>query len=320
MNQLSFSQAYKLDETLKMVMDELVTNPFQSQSKIKSWVQEVLNKGDAYQRKEILNQGRANFAKPIRGLSPEQTVLLYCRHYLQMHLASSRYVFDICHQLWDENPAFLDDNSVLIDFGCGPLTSALALAWYSDQVKKTQLKLNYLGIDRAEAMLEKARQFSRHQALFSRSSNFHFVTHYTDDSVTRYIEQCTQNYPPSWIVLNFSYFFASPWLDAQKFSCFINQLLNRFSQYHFCLLFQNPPGELLNQKWIEFKDYLEVSFQCLKSPQSISSSQPVHYLEYPLNSTVKINQPKPPIRLYYEILVNQHNKNSMKYQAPTISV
>ena len=299
------TQAYSLDSTLMGVMDELVGKPYKHQPKPLAWTREVLHQDGAYHRKVILEQGRSDFTSPILGLTPEQTTLLYCCHYLQMHLASSRYVFDACHQVFNGFPAFLDPHSLMIDFGCGPLTTAIALACYSAQVRKQKLNLNYIGIERSSAMIKKAQQFSQCQALFGSQSNFHFLQDYTNsDTLTRQIHQYTHRSRQSWVVLNFCYFFASPWLNCQELSAVVNQLLQQFPQHRFCILFQNPPGAPLNQKWHQFKNSLAQHFQYLAGSLPYSYHA-VSYYEYPAHwvSEQQVHQLKPPIKLYYEILV-----------------
>jgi SAM-dependent methyltransferase len=297
------SQAYSLDSTLMAVMDELVGKPYKHQPKTLPWMREVLRQNDACHRKFILQQGRADFSSHIQELTPEQTVLLYCCHYLQMHLASSRYVFDTCHAAFDGDLPFLNPHSIVIDFGCGPLTSAIALAWYSARVGKPNLRLNYIGIERSAAMIEKARQFSQSRALFCSQSNFDFLQDYTDNyNLTRLLRQYTHPSHESWVVLNFSYFFASPWLNCQELSAVVNQLLQQFPQHRFCILFQNPPGADLNKKWHQFKNSLAQDFQTIAASPYYRE---VDYYEYPVRSVGKqrLHQPKPPIKLYYEILV-----------------
>jgi SAM-dependent methyltransferase len=288
----------QLDSTLKATVDELVAQPYQKQKNNHVWQQKVLAKDDNHQRKIVLQQGKADFINGESGLSPDQTVLLYCRHYLQMHLASSRYVLDACSQkMFGGDLPFLREESLMLDFGCGPLTTALALASYSQQVNKQTLKLNYIGVDHAPAMLKKAEEFSQNYNLFKQDSQFKFLTDYRKlDFLLYSLNKRNFHTKKSWIILNFSYFFASSSLNAQELAIFVNKLLKQYSDEHFLILFQNPPIAFLNQKWIQFKNSLEFTFS------EISDQVKVSYQEYPIHLDIKIDQPKPPINLYYEIL------------------
>lgn len=298
------TQVYHLNPTLMAVMDKVVGKPYQEQAIYSAWQREVLNTSGHYQRKEILQQGRADFDNPSQGLTPEQTVLLYCRQYLQMHLASSRYLFDTCHLTYDGFPPFLNSNSLFIDFGCGPLTSAIALAWYSAQVGNPQPKVNYLGIERSQAMIAKAKEFSQSSALFNLNSHFHFIDDYTDvHSLTQQIRQHTSFSGDSWVVLNFSYFFASPWLEVDELTAVVYHLLEQFPSHHFCILFQNPPGLYLNQKWLYFENALGRFFECIagNAPHVYDA---VQYNEYLVSEhQQQWHCSKPPIKLYYQVLV-----------------
>lgn len=295
------TQVYSLNSTLIAVMDEVVGKPYHEQAIHSAWQREVLNKDGDYQRKVILQQGRADFDNPSQGLTPEQTVLLYCSQYLQMHLASSRYLFDTCHLIYNGCPPFLNPNSFFIDFGCGPLTSALALAWYSAQVGNPKPKVNYIGIERSQAMIAKAKDFSRSPALFSPYSQFHFIDDYTDvKTLTRQIRQHTSLARDPWVVLNFSYFFASLWLDTDELAAVVNRLFEQFPSHRFCILFQNPTYPKLNQNWYIFKDALTLPFQCIAGNHSL-----VKYNEYPVHvaSQRRWHCSKPPIKLHYQVLV-----------------
>jgi len=215
-----------------------------------------------------------------------------------MHLASSRYLFDVCTQeLFDETTTFLQEDTLMIDFGCGPLTSALALALYSQQMNKRILKLNYIGIDHATAMLNKAKEFSKNKSLFTGDSHFEFLTDYKNyDIFINFIRKHRLYFKDSWIILNFSYFFASSSLDYQELSYFINQLLKQFPHKYFLILFQNPPISSLNEKWYQFKKSLDFTFD------SKNDNVRVNYREYLVHLDEKNDISKPPINLYYEIL------------------
>jgi hypothetical protein len=49
---------------------------------------------------------------------------------MQMHIVSSFHVFTSSDSLLKDYIRDPSKNIVFIDFGCGPLTSGVALAWY----------------------------------------------------------------------------------------------------------------------------------------------------------------------------------------------
>jgi hypothetical protein len=161
----------KLNHEMKAVIDEVVAKPYFQQKHCTRWKQNVVQKDESFQRKSILRRGKANFITGESDLTPDQTALLYCRHYLQMHLASSRHLFDVyADSQFSQKSPLNPEQITMIDFGCGPMTSGLALAWHAKELHNKKLDINYIGIDHAPAMLRLAKNFSQNQQLFSRNS------------------------------------------------------------------------------------------------------------------------------------------------------
>ena len=61
-------------------------------------------------------------------MPPEDLVLIYCYRYMQMHTVSGFHMF--VRNLVDYKSEILN-NLVFVDFGCGPLTCGISLAWYN---------------------------------------------------------------------------------------------------------------------------------------------------------------------------------------------
>lgn len=101
-------------------------------------------------RQHVTGQGAADFCQPYENndhrFTAEERVLLYCHGYFDMHYNSSLMVL---RQL----PA-LGRSALFIDFGCGPGTSGIAFRDYC-----RGCDFHYIGVDRAAAMLKKARRY-----------------------------------------------------------------------------------------------------------------------------------------------------------------
>lgn len=289
----------KLNQVMKTVIDNTVAQRYEQQNTCAVW-QEVMLKSDTAQRKDILRQGKADFVMGEAGLTPEQTVLLYCRHYLQMHLASSRYLFELFskEQSTVEYPLYTD-GVTMIDFGCGPMTSGLALASHIHESRQKKATINYIGIDHSPAMLEVAKVLSHSRELFSTASNFHFLQDDNIESLINILNQQKKNSQKSTIILNFSYLFASDSLDQRQLAGTINKLLNCLNGRKIVVFFQNPPMDNLNEKWFLFKQELVFNFEIIKD------STRVPYYEYQFFNKHKLDIQKPSINLYYEILKNK---------------
>ena len=77
---------YRFSESLQGLSEDLVKQPFENHPLAPAWQNEVRNRNVTYHRDVILDRGRINFDEPFNGLSPEDKVLIYCNHYMPMHL------------------------------------------------------------------------------------------------------------------------------------------------------------------------------------------------------------------------------------------
>ena len=90
---------YTPGESLKDLFVDLVVHPLERDlPEIATDFREIRIPRLDYQREVVLEQGRANFDIPFEDrdgffLSPKEKVLLYCAHYMPMHLFSSYHVF-----------------------------------------------------------------------------------------------------------------------------------------------------------------------------------------------------------------------------------
>src|SRR4028119_154136 len=150
---------YETPEDLNKFLEEVVNNRFHNPTNTEAWKREVLKQDGHYHTKQILERGRADFNTGFNGLTPHDKVIIYCYYYMQMHIVSSFHVFNSSGSLLKDYILDPSKNIVFIDFGCGPLTSGVALAWYYHSLDpKKQHNFHYIGIDNCEAMIRKARE------------------------------------------------------------------------------------------------------------------------------------------------------------------
>ncbi len=227
-----------------------------------AWQQQVLANDRAHRAKAILDRGRTDFDRPHHGLTPDDKVTLYCYHYLQMHAASTAYVFD---RAVKHHGLGLSGVCILVDFGCGPLTLGVALAWHDllrFGVHPTQspLQLRYLGIESSRAMTTRAIQFAEQSGLFDTRSTFAFLDLIQKiDCVSRYIDSCllALREQDAELILNFSYSLSSKSLMLPGLAEAVCSLLERYPRMKKWLVYQDADYEEVAQSWATFRDRLQ---------------------------------------------------------------
>ena len=136
----------------------------------------------------------------------------------------------------------MKEKIVFIDFGCGPLTSGIAF-WATS----SHTNITYIGIDRSEAMLKKAKDINRnglfqdtHRPFFEKE---HFLTDFVQ--LPPYLERVEIGNPNNaLIILNFCYILASHTFDDnEKLDSLIgviNRVVNEYEKYKICFVYQIP--------------------------------------------------------------------------------
>ncbi len=192
-------------ESLWQLFKDLLKTPFENQPQTGPWGDEVLSRGSDYHRREILDRGRTNFDEPFNGLSPDDKVLIYCNHYMPMHLISSYQIFRVHSTYFTNLLASVDNNVVFIDFGCGPLTSGIAFWAFA-----RRSNIFYLGVDSSHAMRAKAEnvnQYGPFQDLDPFFSRFKLIGSLT--KLPKILDNIVTRHNKILIVFNFCYFLAS---------------------------------------------------------------------------------------------------------------
>ena len=127
------------------------------------------------------------------------------------------------------------------------------------------MSINYVGIDIATSMLEKAKEFSETE-LFSGQSKFTFFTNW-DDIDDKFIHQITQN--NAFLIFNASYLFASSSLNEVSLANFVNRVVSKLTSNAY-FVFQNPDRADRNIKYQNFKKLITLNIV-------ISDSQRIYY-------------------------------------------
>ena len=223
---------YELGENLSHLFEDLVVHPFEEHPLSQPWVEHVVNTDYEYHRKDILQQGSANFSEGFNGLLPKDMVLLYCVYYLPMHLFSSYHIFR-------KHFTAMSDKVIFIDFGCGPLTSGLAF-WAAFA---GQSDITYIGIDKSETMLKKAKEINRYEDrhLFTKGRLIPNC-----DQLHEYLDQYIANDDQTQIIFNFCYSLARNTLDTEDLSIenlsnVLIEIVEKYKQYKMFVIYQNPP-------------------------------------------------------------------------------
>ena len=254
------------DKVFKFFNQE-VNKLYKNHPKTKGWIQEVISEDSFYHREQILKRGQADFNNGFNKLTPEEKVTLYCNYYLQMHVASGYYVLKKGESVLRKFFAIPNKNICFIDFGCGPLTSGISLAWacldWSEIYGNNRLKINYLGIDTAIPMIKKAKNISsKYSNLFDNSIySFDFIKDFAKYSkISNFIENKLVSCEDELIVLNFSYFFASDSLDVEEIIDLVEKIINNYGiQHQIVILFQNPINGYKNGEWQNFRERIQLN-------------------------------------------------------------
>lgn len=255
---------FEQSEPLLNFFEKVVKTPFEQHQRTEAWQREVLDsyKNRNFERiRSIVGRGQARFDEPFNGLTPEDRVLMYCYDSMQQHVVSQLYIFEK-HKRFFNKYLFESSKKILfVDFGCGPLSSGIALAEHyleSQPNNREKINFNYIGIEQSNSMLMKAERISLESSLFHSGSTFNFFNPY-DRNISPFnttLFSCIDSYidETALVILNFSYFFASSSLEVSKLIHFVQNILDEYQLTQICLIFQNPQGGSFNAKWNSFKN------------------------------------------------------------------
>lgn len=198
---------------------KLVLGPLRDDQEDQQFFRDNAANYDQSLRAKVLNRGQTP-------CSSSTLVLQYCYTYMYQHLMAYKRFLNIPknhRRITDK----LGSSCCFVDVGCGPLTSALAMADHNwEHRPEDRLLMNYIGIDCEGEMIRKAREFPEFPGIFAPDSRFEFlrcgVT--PDDQIPNLIDRLRENNYCS-IILNFAYYWgqnrvrdlsARAWADCLK--------------------------------------------------------------------------------------------------------
>lgn len=222
---------YVLSLELKRLFDDLVSRPYKELRHSPLWLEAHVESN----HHEIIARGQADFCTPVRGLPPEDLVLLYCQSNMRMHFFSSYHIF-YKHREHLQAAVLEDSKHVLfVDIGCGPMTSGLAFSAFAKSLGGLR-HLTYVGVDRAPAMLTKAVAFNRYEGGYFDK----FVTCEDYYQLPYILGEQLGTHEPVALIFNMSYFLASPTLQAIDFTAMLRYLSALYRHCRIAFIIQEP--------------------------------------------------------------------------------
>lgn len=226
----------------------------------------TLHRDADYIRLNVLSYGRANFDQGTLEISAEDKVDLYCHYEMRRHYCSALAVFSSFNDYFSTAFSHTGRRVTFIDIGCGPLTSGLAF-----QESFAKLPFDYIGVDISNAMLNKARTFSK-SGLFSRDTKFLFINSLNEVTDDYWNSTSTLS---GTVILNFAYLFPSiSKEETERLSVQTNTLLDKYPLNKFIVICQNPAIEKRNRNYSIFKKLVP-----RLSPIASPKTQTVGYLD-----------------------------------------
>lgn len=236
--------------------------------------------------------GKINLNRGLARCDTENKVLWYCYDYMYAHFDAYLYVLKAEAPVVHDEILKVNKAPVFVDFGCGPMTSGLALAdFYGDTAFGKKLNLSYIGIDYCEPMLKKAKEFSEYEGLFGSDSSFLFVNSWRDldfELLRSYLSG------DGHMVLNFSYFFGQALKDdlLADISDFVKRIKAEFKRNKVWIVYLNASYPGANQRYRLFKKSLGLRTSIrnfARVPTRFMQNRNVGQLEYRVSAKDNIS-------------------------------
>lgn len=230
------------------IIDRIAKTPITNHLDEVGWENLFVLQEKSFHRNQILKRGRVNFRSDFcyNGftLKPNDIELIYRFYYFQFHYTSSFLVFKRGFDFLKNY--FLKENTLIIDFGCGPFTSMLALKALCF-ANNLQPKFSTLNIDIAPCMLNSATKIAQYSNDRLFETNNFFGDNYKNIFDLHYLIDKNQ------LIINLCYFLSSYQLDIDDFINDLENLLEFIPDRKILFIYQNPDNSSLNQNWIKLK-------------------------------------------------------------------
>ncbi|MXV85709.1 hypothetical protein F4X88_02615 [Candidatus Poribacteria bacterium] len=255
----SDTRGYYPSENLQNLFEKTVLTPFRESlpEEANEYERDINWEYKRRLREDVLERGSTDFDQNYRSehagnYTPEQKVLLYCATYMPMHLYSA-------YHFYSNHLRHLTEyrNIVFIDFGCGPLTSGIAF-WAAT----AQGNITYIGVEKSEYMLNKAREILKHGPDGSSGPFFNKARSCMNyEDLSGLLDGIEKGNPSDTLILfNFSYVLASLTFQGE-----INALINVFLDIveaildsKIAMVYQNIRGN--DENWKKLKESVMCSF------------------------------------------------------------
>ena len=229
---------YVIENDFNEVFDKLIGNVLKEDVRTTEFPNLLLGETNDFIRNNVIEYGRTKFDeinKFAPGFTAIDKVNLYCFYNMRKHYFSSYSIFESYKNFFHNEFEKTSGRITFFDFGCGPLTSGLA---FNQLYKNTEnYNLKYIGIDISDAMLTKAKAFSK-TSLFHENTQFSFIKSSKEVSSEMLEEYFRLS---NMVVLNFSYLFANLSIEqTHELASDINKLVTDFPLNTYIILYQNP--------------------------------------------------------------------------------
>jgi hypothetical protein len=212
------------------------------------------------------NQIRSRLDRGRQVCNDRTLVLWYCYVYQQMHIAAFRRLMDVCagsdRHNFEWNVFRNVGNIFMLDIGCGPMTSCLAMADCYLARYRRPLNICYVGVDCEQAMIDKATEFARYPGLFDVGSHFEFIrtSGYAlqDVDAGRLLGRITRS---GTLIINLAYVLAQPGSHelVAPLADLIRQLMNAYDSEAMYITYLNP-GQFFDQNYNALRERLGFGF------------------------------------------------------------
>lgn len=253
-------------------------------------------------RNNVIGLGQADFTTSYENITPDQKVTLYCFFNMRKHLMSQFHIFNLLHHC-EQTQHFMSENFyrvqtnniTFLDIGCGPLTAGWAYSEFLRQkVTNHNLQFDYVGIDIAQSMIDRATEFSNAQ-IFNTRCSFDFCRLWTDDQPYQILSDEIGS-----MLINFSYLFANLNQDqALSLANFVNELNQYYPHAKMIMIYQNPPLDRYHRTYNVFKRHLN-NIETLGTGNNVVNYYSRSY--HRGHTTAQV---------YFEVLANSNTMNSI---------